>query len=106
MSPKWKDKCNGKTENVQETKTFLRWINFIIKKKSHTITNLKSDLKDGTILCMLLECLTNIKIPIDILHGPLDRVNAAIESFKADKVDVCNELGEFLWFRIPHSAFT
>lgn len=99
MSPKWKDKTDTKTENVQETKTFLRWINFIIKKKSHTITNLESDLRDGTVLCMLLECLTNRKVPIDVQDDPLDRVNAAIERLKADNVDICNELGEFFWYR-------
>lgn len=104
MSPKWKDKNDTKTENVQDTKTFLRWINFIIKKKSHTITNLKSDLKDGTVLCMLLECLTNRNVPIDPQDAPLDRINAAIESFKADNVDICYEIGEFFFlvpFNIP-----
>lgn len=97
MSPKWKDKNDPKAEIVQETKTFLRWMNFIIKKKSHTITNLKSDLRDGTVLCVLLECLTTIKVSIDPQDGPLDRVNAAIEGFKADNVDICNDLGEFFF---------
>lgn len=105
MSPKWKDKNDTKTENVQETKTFMRWINFMIKKSSHTITNLKSDLRDGTVLCVLHECLTNIKVPIDLQDGPLDRVNAAIESFKADNVEICNDLGEFYCFSINIQAF-
>lgn len=95
MSPKWKDKNNAKTENIQVAKTFLRWINFIIKKKSHTITNLKSDLRDGTVLCMLFECLTNERVPIDLQDDPLVRMNAAIESFKADNVNICNELGKY-----------
>lgn len=46
-----------------QARTFLRWINLALKRKSLKITNLYDDLEDGVILIKLLECLSAQKMP-------------------------------------------
>ena len=53
---------------ASQAKTFLRWINLVLKRKSLKITNLYDDLEDGVILIRLLECLSSQKMPGRYVH--------------------------------------
>lgn len=95
------DKRSKSSAVMQESRTFVRWANDKLKGKSVQITNLQSDLGDGTLLLDLIECLTqkrnapllNRNLNSRQLH--LERVSMVIDRLKAENVETISEIGEF-----------
>lgn len=103
MNPKWKEKKDAKNDIVQESKTFIRWINIMLKETSQTVNNLESDLQDGTVLLDLFICLTNKTFPVNSLNidpdqsqTPIDRINTIIDCMKAENVDFYEDIGKWI----------
>lgn len=103
MNAKWKEKndLTIKNEDIQDSKTFLRWANFMLRKKSRILSNLQNDIKDGSAIIELFECLTNNTISVNSInavsnsqHMPLDRFKAAIDYMKIDNIELCENIGE------------
>jgi hypothetical protein len=55
-------KNTAQVVQLKEHNSFTAWLNWVLKSKNISITNLTQDLSDGIILCKLAETLLNKKL--------------------------------------------
>lgn len=92
---------NNEEYCVEDSRTFLRWINFTLIPKSNSINDLQYDLCDGTVLIDLLECLTSkqqipnsLKSNNNIRKQKLNRVTLVVDYMKGENVETCSDIGK------------
>ncbi|GAM27243.1 hypothetical protein SAMD00019534_104180 [Acytostelium subglobosum LB1] len=94
----------------QSQMAIIQWVNKKLEEggKDSRIENLESDLKDGTVLAVLLECLSGLAIK-DFNRNPQTKIhtvenhNIIIRYLKVLGVNLVNITGEDLWESRPET---